>query len=343
MESATAVAAPAVPSWTDPKRYAWLLGLIVPLLPFIAWGLVELTGLGAFYWFGPVIVFGIFPVLDQLIGTDSDNPPDSVLTWLEADVLPLVHVPVPPPAVRLDRVRLLAVGVRRPQSSSSRSASPSAVGTVSGIAINTAHELGHKRESSERWLSKIALAQTFYGHFFIEHNRGHHVRVSTPEDPASSRFGESFYEFWPRTVWGSLTSAIEIEKHAPRTASARLLVAQERPAQRLADDGRALRRADRCLRLGRAAVPDPPGGHGLLAARGRQLPRALRPAAQKKDDGRYERCQPEHTAGTATRSRRTSSCTTCSATATTTPTRPAATRRCATSTRRRTCRAATRR
>ena len=40
---------------------------------------------------------------------------------------------------------------------------------VSGLGINTAHELGHKRASLERWLSKIALAQTFYGHFFIEH------------------------------------------------------------------------------------------------------------------------------------------------------------------------------
>ncbi len=83
---------------------------------------------------------------------------------------------------------------------------------VGGIAINTAHELGHKRKSAERWLSKIALSQTGYGHFFIEHNRGHHVRVATPEDPASSRLGESFWEFLPRTVKGSLSSALELER-----------------------------------------------------------------------------------------------------------------------------------
>ena len=85
------------------------------------------------------------------------------------------------------------------------------MGTVGGIAINTAHELGHKRASLERWLSKVALAQTGYGHFFIEHNRGHHVRVATPEDPASSRLGESFYRFLPRTVMGSLRSSWELE------------------------------------------------------------------------------------------------------------------------------------
>ena len=86
------------------------------------------------------------------------------------------------------------------------------IGCIGGIGINTAHELGHKKESNERWLSKIALAQSFYGHFYIEHNRGHHVRVATPEDPASSRLGENFYQFWPRTVGGSLKSAWRLEK-----------------------------------------------------------------------------------------------------------------------------------
>ena len=83
---------------------------------------------------------------------------------------------------------------------------------VSGIAINTAHELGHKRASLERWLSRVALAQSGYGHFFIEHNRGHHVRVATPEDPASARLGEGFYAFLPRTVIGSVRSAWELER-----------------------------------------------------------------------------------------------------------------------------------
>ncbi|MFI5427325.1 alkane 1-monooxygenase [Aeromicrobium sp. UC242_57] len=86
------------------------------------------------------------------------------------------------------------------------------LGMVAGIGINTAHELGHKKEEYERWFARAALAQTFYGHFFIEHNRGHHVRVATPEDPASGRLGETVWEFMPRTVAGSLTSAWELEK-----------------------------------------------------------------------------------------------------------------------------------
>ncbi|MEV4119622.1 hypothetical protein [Micromonospora sp. NPDC049645] len=85
------------------------------------------------------------------------------------------------------------------------------VGVVDGMAINTAHELGHKRERVERWLSRVALAPTGYGHLYVEHNRGHHERVAARDDPASSRSGESFWAFWPRTVFGSLRSAWRLE------------------------------------------------------------------------------------------------------------------------------------
>jgi alkane 1-monooxygenase len=90
------------------------------------------------------------------------------------------------------------------------------VGVLGGVGINTAHEMGHKKDSLERWLSKVTLAQTFYGHFFIEHNRGHHVRVATPEDPASARMGESLWAFLPRSVWGSLRSSWALEAQRMR-------------------------------------------------------------------------------------------------------------------------------
>jgi alkane 1-monooxygenase len=72
-------------SWTDGKRYAWMLGLLVPTLPFIAYGLVHATGLGVFWFFGPFLVFAIFPLLDLIVGMDAENPPDSVIKWLEQD------------------------------------------------------------------------------------------------------------------------------------------------------------------------------------------------------------------------------------------------------------------
>jgi alkane 1-monooxygenase len=198
-------------AWTDPKRYAWLLGIIVPMAPFLAWGSVALTGIGAFWLLGPLLVFVAFPILDIAVGVDATNPPDSVLKWLEQDRYyrwcTYVFIPIQYAGLILacylwssgDLSVLDSLGLAF------------TVGVVGGIAINTAHELGHKRAGSERWLSRVALAQTGYGHFFIEHNRGHHVRVATPEDPASSRLGESFWAFLPRTVSGSLTSAWGIE------------------------------------------------------------------------------------------------------------------------------------
>jgi alkane 1-monooxygenase len=198
-------------TWTDPKRYAWLLGLLVPLLPFMAWGLVAVTGLGVFWYWGPLFIFGVMPILDTVIGKDSSNPPDSVVKYLEQDryyrwctyaFIPLQLVAL------VGGAALLAgddLGVAE------KLGLALTLGCVNGIGINTAHELGHKRASVERWLSKVALAPTGYGHFYIEHNRGHHVRVATPEDPASSRMGESFYRFWPRTVAGSLRSSWELE------------------------------------------------------------------------------------------------------------------------------------
>jgi alkane 1-monooxygenase len=200
------------PRWRDQKRYAWLLGLIVPLLPFISWGLVEATGLGVLWFYGPVLIFGVFPLLDMLAGLDASNPPDSVIKWLEQDryyrwctylFLPLQY------AGLIFACWMWSNGDLSVFESIGLALT---VAMVAGVAINTAHELGHKRASSERWLSKVALAQTGYGHFFVEHNRGHHVRVATPEDPASARMGESFYEFLPRTVIGSLRSALEIER-----------------------------------------------------------------------------------------------------------------------------------
>ncbi len=177
------------PRWHDRKRYAWLLGLVVPLLPFISWGLVEATGLGVFWFYGPVLIFAVFPLLDMLRGTDAENPPDEVIKWLEQDryyrwctyaFLPLQYAGL-----------IFSCWMWSHGGLSTLESVGLALTTamVAGVAINTAHELGHKRASSERWLSKVALAQTGYGHFFVEHNRGHHVRVATPEDPASRAHG----------------------------------------------------------------------------------------------------------------------------------------------------------
>jgi alkane 1-monooxygenase len=79
------------------------------------------------------------------------------------------------------------------------------------IGITIAHELIHKQNAFEQNLGKALLLGTSYQHFYIEHLLGHHRRVGTREDPATSRFGESLYAFIPRSVVGSYASAWRLE------------------------------------------------------------------------------------------------------------------------------------
>lgn len=86
------------------------------------------------------------------------------------------------------------------------------MGILCGIyGINVAHELGHRTKRWERSLARALLLSSLYMHFIIEHNRGHHRRVATPDDPASARFGETVYGFWFRSVIFSWLSAWRIE------------------------------------------------------------------------------------------------------------------------------------
>ncbi|RQR82643.1 alkane 1-monooxygenase [Burkholderia sp. Bp9012] len=197
--------------WSDGKRYLWLLGAVTITLPILSTQLALSTGLHVFWWFGPLFAFGVIPVLDTLIGDDRDNPPEAAVPHLEREryyryivyLATLVEYIAFFTCVWIVGTHALAwydyVGFAL------------SLGAATGISINTAHELGHKTNRFERWLAKVTLAPVAYGHFFVEHNRGHHVRVATAEDPASARYGESFWAFLPRTVTGSIRSAWRLE------------------------------------------------------------------------------------------------------------------------------------
>ncbi|ORV18676.1 alkane 1-monooxygenase [Mycobacterium celatum] len=213
--------------WRDKKRYLWLLGLVVPTMLFlilpIVWGLNRLgwhTGSQLPFWIGPILLYVLLPTLDLWVGSDGQNPPDEVMQELENDrfyrysvyaYIPFQYASTILGAYLFTASDLSWLGFDGSLGWLGKIGVAMTVGVVGGVGINTAHELGHKRDELERWLSKITLAPVCYGHFYIEHNRGHHVRVATPEDPASSRFGETFWEFLPRTVFGSLRSAWSLE------------------------------------------------------------------------------------------------------------------------------------
>ncbi len=86
------------------------------------------------------------------------------------------------------------------------------VGFVTGSqGITFAHELGHSKSRVDRFCGWLLMSSVCYGHFMVEHYRGHHPRAATQDDPASARFGESLYRFLPRSLWGSLASGWKLE------------------------------------------------------------------------------------------------------------------------------------
>lgn len=209
---------PPNPLYRDRKRYAWLLSLLVPTLVGLGPLLMVSTGDARALWFPVVFFYVIAPALDWLLGEDLSNPPESAVPTLDADpyyrwitylLVPILWAAFIFGAWFVVHFDLPAHGI---------AAMVLICGSVGGFCINLGHELGHKNTKLERWLAKIVLAPTGYGHFFIEHNRGHHRDVATPADPASSRMGESIYRFVLREMPGAFKRAWALESARLRQA-----------------------------------------------------------------------------------------------------------------------------
>lgn len=200
------------PVFRDRKRMAWLFSVIGPALSTTG-AVAHTLGATSLWWFGAstVLFYLIVPGIDWWLGEDLTNPPEAAVPALEADAyyrrILYVTVPVLWASVLINLVFLgthdlpLAPWL----------ATVMATGAVLGFGLNLSHELGHKTS----WLPrKVALFNTAlggYGHFSVEHNRGHHRHVSTPEDPASSKLGESIYRFVLREMPGAFVRAWHLE------------------------------------------------------------------------------------------------------------------------------------
>ncbi|BCQ61985.1 hypothetical protein PBOI14_37350 [Pseudomonas sp. Boi14] len=323
------------------------------------------------------MIFGLIPLIDGLMGEDASNPPESAVPDLEKQpyyrfivyscaVLSVLSLVVTAWMAISGVDWIIAGGLLQLSEQLHLQGSLASfaaflteraqlhgsigwftylgmamsTGAATGIAINIAHELGHKNRGMAKFLAKLALASTFYGHFFVEHNRGHHVRVATPEDPASSRLGESFWSFLPRTVWFSLSSAWHLESQ--RLEKLGLPTLHWKNGVLSAWLYSVVLWGVLIAWLGAAVIPFLviQGSTASLCWRwsttssttvccARNSPTAVMNAARRA------------TPGTATGSSPTSSCSSCSATPTTTPTRPVRIRPCVTSTSRHSCPMAT--
>ena len=190
-------------TYTDKKRWLWLSAIIWSLLPLPIMALFLVTN-NPWSLIVPLeIGFLLVPLLDYLIGMDTSNPPEEIVPQLEADPFyrRILIAAIPMHFVTLGAGALLVGTQELPIGFFV--AFSAIIGLYSGLSINTAHEIGHKNTKLERMLSRIVLSVSGYGHFCIDHNLGHHRDVATPEDPASSRMGESIYRFTLREIPGA--------------------------------------------------------------------------------------------------------------------------------------------
>ncbi len=185
--------------------------LIIFLLPVSVWVGYRL---GGFYNFlTPILVFGLIPLLDALLGVDKRNPIEEEEGSLAEDrffrAIPWVCAPLQVAFV----LWAAYVITHQPFRFVEMLGFVLSVGITSGaMGINVSHELVHRVNNRyEPFLGRMMLATVCYLHWGLEHVKGHHKNVATPLDPATARMGESFYTFWPRTIAGGFLSAWEIE------------------------------------------------------------------------------------------------------------------------------------
>ena len=190
------------------RAIKYLFVFSLPIISFFSW-----QGGGWWSFLTLFYTFGFIPLLELIIKPDHSNLPgiteevvrdDSLYDWMLYLVLPVQYF------LLFNFLRLISHEERM---SLEIVGYITTMGILCGVmGINVAHELGHRKKRYEQFLSKLLLLTSLYMHFFIEHNRGHHKNVSTDDDPASARRGESLYRFLFRSVFFSYISAWRLEK-----------------------------------------------------------------------------------------------------------------------------------
>lgn len=188
---------------TRPLRY--LMAYILPALVLVGFWLQ------GFWLFIPILyLYGLLPLLELVLPASTDNltaeqerqtAQNPLFDWVLYLAVPIQF-----------GVLLCFLLVAPSLQGAELLGAVASMGLMCGsFGINIGHELGHRTSSHEQLMAKLLLLTSLNMHFFIEHNRGHHRRVATGEDPASARFGEGLYPFWWRSIRDGYQSAWQLE------------------------------------------------------------------------------------------------------------------------------------
>jgi alkane 1-monooxygenase len=189
------------------KKIGFLFSYSLPILILVSYYFG--TGFWAYatVWYGYLLI----PVIDLLMNRDSQNvlkeEVESLTQDWYFDVLVYSHIWIQI-FLLIWGSFVLAIDVT---SFNKAIALILSQGVYSATIINVAHELGHRPSKIAQFHARLGLISLNYSHFTIEHNKGHHLHVATPLDPATAKKNQTVYAFWLQTIFGGLKSAWKFE------------------------------------------------------------------------------------------------------------------------------------
>ena len=282
--------------WGAIKKYWYLVTLIVPaVLIASSWAAWE-TGYGQWLWALAVVFWVVIPAVDFVFDEDPYNPTEEEEAELVAEgayYRSILYV-----ATLMQWVGLVAacyVVVQGDFSWFNQLGAILSVGAMHAVGLTMSHELGHKlNDKTQVFFAKLCSAVSGYAHFNIEHNKGHHKDVATPDDPASSRMGENLYKFALRELPGAAKRGWSLEAERLKRQKRSVFSLRNELLQTLLITVASY--AAMTYFLGLAALPfllvtAAYGWFQLTMANYIEHYGLLR---QKQENGRYERCQPKH-------------------------------------------------
>ncbi len=200
------------PEYKDPKKYYWAAATVLPLTPILSVWLFWQSGNEWVLWSTFALFYILVPLAEGLFGTDKSNPPreaigalrdDQFYRWAIFAAMPLIYIVwafggwfVSTENLGLNGYIATTIGT----------------GMVLGGALNAGHETGHRRDKTAQIFARLFLSISFMGHFRIEHNLGHHVKVATKEDSATAMMGQNYYQFTWKELPGGYVRAWGIER-----------------------------------------------------------------------------------------------------------------------------------
>ena len=168
---------------------------------------------GGWTFLTPVYAFVLIPILEILMPHDTRNFQGEEREAREAhrlfDIMLYINIPI----IYGLLFYCLYIMTGATLSALETAGLVFSLGIVLGTnGINVGHEMGHRKNPVERFFAKVLLLPSFYMHFYIEHNFGHHLHAATKEDPATAIFNQSVYSFWFTSVTRQYLNAWRIQR-----------------------------------------------------------------------------------------------------------------------------------